>query len=78
MRLRPVALYARTLSMTLADYLAQPGMTATALAEKCDVSVSTITRAAAGDISPSGGLLKKIHEHTGGAVQPNDFFGIAA
>lgn len=64
--------------MTLADYLAQPGHTASALAEKCECAVSTITRVAKGEIGPSADLLKRIHTHTGGAVQPNDFFGIAA
>lgn len=64
--------------MTLIEYLAQPGQTATALAEKCGVSVSTITRAAKGEIAPSSDLLRKIFDHSGGKVQPNDFFGIAA
>lgn len=64
--------------MTLSDYLAQPGQTATALAEKCGCAVSTITRAAKGDIDPSGDLLHRIFKHTSGQVTPNDFFGIAA
>lgn len=64
--------------MTLTDYLAQPGKTATELAEATNSAVSTITRAARGDITPSGELMRKIFEATSGAVTPNDFFGIAA
>lgn len=65
-------------SMTLADYLDQDGHSATALASKCKVEVSTITRAARGDTIPSKPLMEKLFEHTGGQVTPNDFFGIAA
>lgn len=64
--------------MTLAEYLAQDGHSATALATKCNVEVSTITRAAKGDTMPSRKLMADLFEHTGGAVTPNDFFGIAA
>lgn len=64
--------------MTLKDYLAREGNTATKLAEATGVSVSTITRAAEGATIPSRELMGKIFEATGGAVAPNDFFGIAA
>ena len=64
--------------MTLKDYLASPDKSATALANACGVSVSTITRAADGATIPSRDLMNKIHEETGGKVTPNDFFGIAA
>lgn len=64
--------------MTLKDYLAQEGNTATKLADATNVSVSTITRAADGSTLPSRDLMSKIHEATGGMVTPNDFFGIAA
>lgn len=67
-----------TVGMTLKDYLAREGNTATRLATACDVSVSTITRAADGTTIPSRELMGKIHEATDGAVTPNDFFGIAA
>jgi len=64
--------------MTLKDYIAQPGRTATKLANACGVSVSTITRAAEGSTMPGRDLLAAIYEHTEGAVTPNDFLGIAA
>lgn len=64
--------------MTLKDYLAQPGNTATKLAGEVGVSVSTITRAAEGSTMPTRDLLGKIYAETAGAVTPNDFLGIAA
>lgn len=64
--------------MTLKDYLAKPGNTATKIAEAAGVSVSTITRAAEGQTIPSRDLMIRISEITQGAVKPNDFFGIAA
>lgn len=59
--------------MQLKDYLAQPGQTASDLALKCGVSVSTITRAAGRDFDPSLRLLRKIERYTSGKVKPNDF-----
>lgn len=64
--------------MTLKDYLALEGNTATRLAEATEVSVSTITRAAEGTTIPSRELMGRIFKATGGTVTPNDFFGIAA
>lgn len=64
--------------MTLSDYLDTERVSASALAEKLGVSVSTITRAAKGEVLPSRDLMGKLFEETGGAVTPNDFFGIAA
>jgi transcriptional regulator with XRE-family HTH domain len=64
--------------MTLSEYLGLPGHTATELAKQLGVSVSTITRAARGEIMPSRDLLRSIHDHTQGRVTPNDFVGIAA
>jgi transcriptional regulator with XRE-family HTH domain len=64
--------------MTLKDYLALPGHTATKLATETGVSVSTITRAAEGKTIPSRDLMNLIAEKTKGAVMPNDFFGLAA
>lgn len=61
----------------LKDYLAQPGQTASALASKCDVAVSTITRAAGREFDPSMKLMRKIEMHTGGKVKPNDFLSEA-
>lgn len=64
--------------MTLKDYLARDGNTATKLAELTEVSVSTITRAAEGDTMPSRDLMGKIFKATNGLVTPNDFYGLAA
>jgi transcriptional regulator with XRE-family HTH domain len=64
--------------MTLADYLDTQKVSASALAERLAVSVSTVTRAAEGTTIPSRDLMAKIFEETAGAVTPNDFFGIAA
>ena len=60
--------------MTLSDYLASPGHTATDLAARLKVSVSTITRVAKGDQKPSHDLISAIVSATEGAVTPNDFF----
>jgi len=60
-------------AMQLKDYLALPGQTASDLAAKCGVSVSTITRASLREYDPSLRLLRKIERHTGGKVKPNDF-----
>jgi transcriptional regulator with XRE-family HTH domain len=62
--------------MTLADYLKQDGHSATALAQRLSVSVSTITRAASGTVMPGRTLLKGIFDATNGAVTPNDFVGV--
>lgn len=64
--------------MTLADYLSLEGNTASKLAADCKVAVSTITRAAKGELLPSRSLMEAIFQHTGGQVKPNDFFGVAA
>lgn len=62
--------------MTLKDYLALPGHTATSLAADTNVSVSTITRAAEGKTIPNRALMNLIAEKTKGAVMPNDFFAV--
>lgn len=64
--------------MTLTDYLAQPGKTASEVAAEAGVAVSTITRAAKGTIAPTPELMRRIFNATGGAVTPNDFVGVAA
>lgn len=64
--------------MTLSDYLALPDKSATALANEVGVSVSTITRAARGEVIPSRKLMGDLFKATGELVTPNDFFGIAA
>lgn len=65
------------MGMTLKDYLAREGHTATKLAQATGVSVSTITRAADGETIPNRKLMASIAEKTGGAVMPNDFFAPA-
>ena len=64
--------------MTLKQYISQPGHTAAALAREIGVATSTITRAAHGQVTPSGDLMRKIIETTRGAVTPNDFFDLKA
>jgi plasmid maintenance system antidote protein VapI len=53
--------------MTLREYLARPGITASALAARCHVATSTITRIAAGQ-QPSIEYAKRIKTETGGLV----------
>ena len=64
--------------MKLKDYLALDGNTASKLASDCGVAVSTITRAANGDIMPARILMAAIYQHTAGEVTPNDFYDVAA
>ena len=64
--------------MQLAHYLELEGNSASKLAEATNVAVSTITRAAKGEITPSRKLMALIYEKTNGQVTPNDFWGIAA
>ena len=63
--------------MTLSDYLKETGKTASELAVELDTAVSTITRAAKGELIPSRPLMEAIHHATNGKVSPNDFYGIA-
>jgi len=60
-------------AMKLETYLRLHGVTASALAEKCTVSVSTITRAARGETIPTMEVMRRIADNTGGRVKPNDF-----
>jgi len=64
--------------MTLSEYLQIDGNSASRLGQACGVAVSTITRAARGEIMPSRRLLEAIFHHTGGQVTPNDFFEFVA
>lgn len=54
--------------MTLTDYLTQTNQTATALAAKVGCEVSTITRLAKGERSPSIDLAFRIERATSGVV----------
>ena len=62
--------------MTLAEYLTEH-KTATALAAKVGCEVSTITRIAKGDRSPSLDLAVRIERATGGAVTVADLAAVA-
>jgi DNA-binding transcriptional regulator YdaS (Cro superfamily) len=61
--------------MTLAEYLTE--QTATALAAKVGCEVSTITRIAKGDRSPSIDLAVRIERATDGAVTVADLAAVA-
>ena len=61
--------------MTLAEYLDQPGHTASALAATTGSAVSTITRAAKGDLMPSRDLMRLIFNATDGAAILPDVAG---
>jgi len=60
------------LDMKLSDFLKQPDKTATDLASAVKCEVSTITRLARGERSPSLALALRIEEATGGLVKPAD------
>jgi DNA-binding transcriptional regulator YdaS (Cro superfamily) len=62
--------------MTLSDFLKAEGNSASKLADLLGVAVSTVTRAAKGDLLPSKQLMEGIYRATDGKVTPNDFFGI--
>lgn len=62
--------------MKLSTYLKLDGRTATDLAALTGCAVSTITRAAKGEITPSRDLMVKLIDATDGAVTPNDFFEV--
>lgn len=59
--------------MTLSEYLAQPGVTCTALAGKLGVAHSTVLRWASGEISPPLWRLPEISAATDGVVSIGDF-----
>ena len=65
-------------AMKLANYLEADGNSATKLAKAVGVAVSTITRAAKGEIIPSHKLMSAIYEKTDGKVTPSDFYDFAA
>src|SRR3546814_9470454 len=59
--------------MKLSAFLALPGQSATDIARKCGVAVSTITRVSKGQKSPSLALIKSVRQATNGAVRADDF-----
>lgn len=58
--------------MTLDEYLALPGNTATVLAADAKTSAPTITRLLYGDAKPSADMIRAIVEATGGQVTADD------
>ena len=64
--------------MKLTEYLDQPNQTATALAAKVGCEVSTITRLARGERSPSIDLALKIERATNGDVTISDLALVSA
>lgn len=60
--------------MTLAEYLKNNGLTATEFALRIGRSVSTVTRAANGEVIPDVVTMRSIKSETDGQVQPNDFY----
>lgn len=60
--------------MQIAQWLKEQDVTATAFAARIGVSISTVTRIARGEVTPSPDTLRKIMAETGGAVTANDFF----
>lgn len=64
--------------MKLTEYLDQPNQTATALAAKVGCEVSTITRLARGERSPSIDLALRIERATNGDVTISDLALVSA
>ena len=64
--------------MKLAEYLDQPNQTATALAAKVGCEVSTITRLAKGERSPSINLALRIERATSGIVTISELAPVSA
>lgn len=64
--------------MTLAQYLADHGISPAAFAETVNVDRATIYRLKGSEQIPSRELMDRIFQATGGKVQANDFYGQAA
>lgn len=64
--------------MKLETYMAQHGLTDAEMASRIGVSVPAIHRYRTGQRIPRDKIMVRIAETTKGAVQANDFFGIAA
>ena len=59
--------------MTLADYLAERGITNTQFARAIDRADSTVSRLVRGLQRPEWRTMEAIKRETGGAVTPDDF-----
>lgn len=62
--------------MKLSAYLKERELTASEFASRIDRSISTVTRAARGEVMPDPETMRRIATETGGAVQPNDWYDI--
>lgn len=63
--------------MQLKDYLSVEGITASEFATRIGRSVSTVTRAARGEVIPDRATMEEIVTATDGKVEPNDFYEAA-
>jgi transcriptional regulator with XRE-family HTH domain len=64
--------------MKLAEWMAAKGVSDEMLAAHLDIDRSTASRIRRDKLLPSSALIAKITKLTGGAVQPNTFFGLPA
>jgi predicted transcriptional regulator len=62
--------------MTLAEYLAEHGLTHSAFAERIGTTQTAVTRYASGRRVPRPRQMRRIIIETGGAVSANDFYGV--
>lgn len=62
--------------MELAEYLRRNRLSLGKVAKQCGTSASTIVRIREKEVSPSKRVAKAIWQFTGGAVSPNDLFGL--
>lgn len=60
--------------MELRSYLIQHDVAVADFADRIGVTVSALYRYLHGERRPNADVLKRIHQATGGLVQPNDFF----
>jgi 3,4-dihydroxy 2-butanone 4-phosphate synthase/GTP cyclohydrolase II len=61
--------------MTLAEYLAEAGLTQYAFAERAGITQAYVSRLVTGaSLAVSRDVAGRIYEATGGAVTPNDIF----
>lgn len=62
--------------MTLAQYLEANNLNPSAFAAIIEVSSEAVSRYRDGERIPSRDIMQRIVETTGGAVTPNDFYGV--
>lgn len=64
--------------MKLKQFLYENDLTATKFAAQIGRSISSVTRAANGEVMPDRETMELIIQATNGQVQPNDFYGLGA